>query len=65
MFIAQILLCSSIASKCIGIEDGAGMVSDIENCAERLEAMVNDARETMPRFFVVRVDCKEVEGIAI
>ena len=65
MFIAQILLCSSIAVKCIGIEDGAGMVSDIEICAKRLEAMVDDARETMPRFIVVSVDCKEVEGFAI
>ena len=47
MFIAQMLLCSSIAARCVGVEDNTGMVSN-EACEKRIEEMVNDAREIMP-----------------
>lgn len=65
MFIAQLLLCSSIAAKCIGIEDETGLVSNVKACEKRLEEMVSDAREIMPLFIVVYVDCKEIEAIAV
>ena len=65
MFIAQMLLCSSIAAKCIGVEDEAGLVLNIKACEKRIEEMVNDAREIMPLFTVVGVDCKEIEGLAV
>ena len=65
MFIAQMLLCSSIAGRCIGFEDESGFVSNVAACEQRLEEMVSDAREIMPLFVVVHVDCKEVAGIAV
>ena len=65
MFIAQMLLCSSIVVRCIGVEDETGLVSNLKACEMRIEEMVNDAREIMPLFVVVHVDCKEVEGIAV
>ena len=65
MFIAQMLLCSSIVARCIGVEDETGLVSNVAACEKRIEEMVSDAREIMPFFVVVHVDCKEVEGIAV
>ena len=65
MFIAQMLLCSSIAARCIGFEDESGFVSNVAACEKRIEEMVSDAREIMPLFVVVHVDCKEVDGIAV
>ena len=65
MFIAQMLLCSSIAARCIGVEDKTGMVSDVKECEKRIEEMVIDAREMMPSFVVVHVDCKEIVGFAV
>ena len=52
MFIAQMLLCSSIAAKCIGVEDETGLVSNVAACEKRIEEMVSDAREIMPLFVV-------------
>ena len=65
MFIAQLLLCSSIAARCIGVEDGTGLVLNVKACEKRIEKMVSDAREIMPLFVVVHVDCKRIEGIAV
>ena len=65
MFIAQMLLCSSIAAECIGVEDETGLVSNVAAREKRIEEMVSDAREIMPLFVVVHVDCKEVDGIAV
>ncbi len=65
MFIAQMLLCSSIVARCIGVEDETGLVSNVAACEKRIEEMVSDAREIMPLFVVVHADCKEVEGIAV
>ena len=65
MFIAQMLLCSSIAAECIGVADNTGLVSNVAACEKRIQEMVNDAREIMPLFVVVHVDCKEVDGIAV
>ena len=65
MFIAQLLLCSSIVARCIGVEDETGFVSDIKACEKRIEEMVSDAREIMPLFVVVHVDCRRMEGIAV
>ena len=65
MFIAQMLLCSAIAAKCVGVEDETGLVSNVSACEKRIEEMVSDAREIMPLFVVVHVDCKEVDGISI
>ena len=65
MFSAQMLLCSSIAASCIGVEDKTGLVFHVAACEKRIEEMVSDAREIMPLFVVVHVDCKEVEGIAV
>ena len=65
MFIAQLLLCSSIAIRCIGVEDETGLVSNVEACQKRIEEMVTDARELMPQFVVVHVDCKQIEGFAV
>ena len=41
------------------------MVSNVKACEKRIEEMVNDAREIMPLFVVVHVDCKEIKGIAV
>ena len=65
MFIAQMLLCSSIVGGCIGVKDQAGLVSDVKACEKRIEEMVSDAREIMPRFFVVHVECKPINGFAV
>ena len=65
MFIAQLLLCSSIAARCVGVEDETGLVADFEACEKRIEEMVSDAREILPLFVVVHVGCKEVDGIAV
>lgn len=65
MFIAQILLCSSIAATCVGVEDETGLISDVTACEKRIEEMVSDVREIMPLFVVVHVDCKEVDGISV
>ena len=65
MFVAQMLLCNSIVARCIGVEDQTGMVSDVKACEKRIEEMVNDAREIMPSFFVVHVDCNEIVGLAV
>ena len=65
MFIAQMLLCSSIAARCIGVKDETGLISNVAACEKRIEEMVSDAREIMPLFIVVHVDCKEVDGIAV
>ena len=65
MFIAQILLCSSIAATCVGVEDETGLISDVRACEKRIEEMVSDVREIMPLFVVVHVDCKEVDGISV
>ena len=64
MFIAQVLLCSAIAARCVGVEDDTGLVSNVKACEKRIEEMVSDARELMPLFFVVHVDCKRIEGMA-
>ena len=65
MFIAQMLLCSSIAAKCIGFKDESGFVSNVAACEKRIEEMVSNAREIMPLFVVVHVECKEADGIAV
>ena len=65
MFIAQILLCSSIAATCVGVEDETGLISNATACEKRIEEMVSDVREIMPLFVVVHVDCKEVDGISV
>lgn len=65
MFIAQMLLCSSIAARCIGVEDETGLVSNVKACEKRIEEMVIDARDIMPLFVVVHVDCKRIEGMAV
>ena len=59
MFIAQMLLCSSIAARCVGVEDETGLVSNVAACEKRIEEMVSDAQEIMPLFVVVHVGCKE------
>lgn len=65
MFIAQLLLCSAIAARCIGIEDETGLVSNVRACEKRIEEMVSDAREMMPLFVVVYVDCKEIDALSV
>ena len=65
MFLAQMLLCSSIAAHCIGVQDETGLVSDVKACKRRIEEMVSDAQEIMPLFIVVSVDCKKVKGTAV
>ena len=65
MFIAQMLLCSSLAGQCVGLEDNTGVVASVKACEKRIEEMVNDALEIMPRFVVVHVDCKKVAGFSI
>ena len=65
MFIAQLLLCSSIAARCIGVEDKTALVTNVAVCAKRIEEMVSDAREIMPFFVVVHVGCRVADGIAV
>ena len=65
MLIAQVLLCSSIVAGCIGVEDETGVVANVKACEKPIEEMVSDAREIMPLFVVVHVDCKRIEGIAV
>ena len=65
MFLAQMLLCSSIAARCIGVEDKTGVVLDVNACEKRIEEMVSDAREIMPSFVVVRVECREIKGFSV
>ena len=65
MFLAQMLLCSSIAARCVGFEDDTGLVSNVVACQKRIEEMVSDVQEIMPLFVVVHVGCKAVDGIKV
>ena len=65
MFLAQMVICSLAAARCFGIEDETGLVSNFYACEKRIEEMVNDALEIMPRFVVVHVDCKKIEAFAV
>ena len=65
MFLAQMLLCSSIVARCVGFEDDTGLVSNVVACEKRIEEMVSDVQEIMPLFVVVHVGCKEVDGIKV
>ena len=58
MFVAQMLLCSSIVAGCIGVEDETGLVPGVKALEKRIEEMVTDARETMQSLVVVCVYCE-------
>ena len=65
MFVAEIILCSSIAGQCVGLEDRYKLNVDLVACEKRAEALVQDANEAMPQFFVAHTICKRVPGLAI
>ncbi len=65
MFLAQMLLFSLTAARCIGVEDEIGLVANVNACEKRKEAMVNEAREIIPFLVVVHVDCKVIKGFAV
>ncbi len=62
MFIAQIILCSSIVAQCVGFEDRDKVNIDLVACEKRAEALVQDASKSMPQFVVARARCKKIPG---
>ena len=50
MFIANILVCRSIAATCIGLVVEIRTVAEVIGCADLFEVMVNNAHAVMPRF---------------
>ena len=65
MFVAEIILCSSIVSQCVGLEDTYKLNVDLVACEKRAEALVQDASKSMPQFFVAHTSCKRIPGLAI
>ena len=64
MFVAQIILCSSIVGHCVGFEDSGIYNLDINACEKRVEALAQDAGQSMPHFVVARKNCKKIPGFA-
>ena len=65
MFVAEIILCSSIAGQCVGLADRYKLNVDLVACEKRAEALVQDARKSMPELFVAHKSCKRIPGLAI
>ena len=65
MFVAEIILCSSIAGQCVGLEDRYRLNVDLVACEKRAEALVENASKSMPQFFVAHTSCKRIPGLAI
>ena len=65
MFIAQIILCSSLLGQCIGFEDRDKYSVDITDCEKRAEALAEDAGRSIPGLVVARTRCKKLPGFAI
>ena len=64
MFVAQIVICSSILGECVGFEDSTVKNIDRVMCEKRAEALVQDARMSMPYFVVAHTRCKKIPGFA-
>ena len=64
MFVAQIILCSSIFGHCVGFEDRNIANIDLARCEKRAEALVQDASKSIPRFVVAHARCKKIPGLA-
>ena len=65
MFVAQIVLCSSIVGQCVGFEDRNNVNIDLVTCEKRAEALAQDASKSMPQFVVVGTRCKKIPGFAV
>ena len=64
MFIAQIILCSSIFGQCVGFEDRNITSVDLVACEKRAESLVQNASKSMPHFVVAHTRCKKIPGFA-
>ena len=64
MFVAQIILCSSIFGQCVGFEDRNTVNIDLNGCEKRAEALVQDASKSMPQLVVAHTRCKKIPGLA-
>ena len=64
MFIAQIILCSSLLGKCVGFEDSNLVNIDLVTCEKRAEALVQDVSLSMPHFVVAHARCKKIPGFS-
>ena len=65
MFLAQIILCSSLVGQCISFEDRDKYSVDITDCEKRAEALAEDAGRSIPGLVVARTRCKKLPGFAI
>ena len=65
MFVAQIILCSSIVGQCVGFEDRNKVNIDLVTCVKRAEALAQDASNSMPQFVVAGTRCKKIPVFAI
>ena len=65
MFVAQLLLCSAITSKCVGLQDDTRVVRDFSACEKRVEEMVTDARIFMPEYQVMYLGCTKLPGYSV
>ncbi len=64
MFVAQIILCSSIYGQCVGFEDRNIANRNLVGCEKRVELLVQDASKSMPQFVVAHTRCKKIPGLA-
>jgi outer membrane murein-binding lipoprotein Lpp len=65
MFLAQIILCSSLVGQCVGFEDIDEYSLNITDCEKRVEALAEDAGKSIPGLVVARKRCKKLPGFAI
>ena len=65
MFLAQIIICSSLAGQCISIEDRGKYSVDVTDCEKRAEALAEEAGRSIPGLVIARTRCKKLPGFAI
>jgi len=65
MFVAQIILCSSIFSHCVGFEDENKYSPDRLSCEKRIEVLIKEADQSLPQFVVARSNCRKIPGHAV
>ena len=65
MFLAQIILCSSLVGQCVGFEVRDKYSLDITHCEKRAEALAEDAGRSITALVVARTRCKKLPGFAI
>ena len=65
MFVAQIILCSSLMGQCVGFEDSGKYSLNLNACEKRAEALAQDAGKLIPHLVLAHTNCKKIRGFAL